>query len=273
MLKKRLFNLYKKINLFGGDVTAELGMIYDYLGISTIKELKEGLTQKEEQNILAIVEKRVRNGMPLQQILGFGYFMNEKFKVNSATLIPRPETEILVKECSKLIKKKAKVLDIGTGSGCIAIEIAKLTGAMVDGVDISENALKIAIENSNFHKINNLCKFFISDLFSNVNQKYDFIVSNPPYIPMSQKRELDSVVADFEPKTALFTHDLLGIEYYIKIIKEIDTFLNKNGYLAFELGINQGKHVSEMLENKGFKDIKTFKDLDGIERVIIGKYF
>ena len=197
--------------------------------------------------------------------------MGERFLVNENVLIPRPETEILVKECSKLISKDSKVLDIGTGTGCIAIEISKLTGAEVDAVDISEHAVELAKKNAQKHNVN--CNFYVSDLFCNVKNKYDLIVSNPPYIPISQKDTLSLTVKNFEPDIALFTKDEFGTEFYEKIIKSSVTFLNNGGYLAFELGISQFGHVEKLLKQQDFSNIKFFKDLDNIERVTIAQHF
>ena len=207
--------------------------------------------------------------MPLQYILGFGYFMGEKYFVGKSTLIPRPETEILVRECAKLVGSISKVLDIGTGSGCIAIGISKLTGAEVDGIDISEGALNIARKNAEIHNVK--CNFFYSDLFSAVREKYDLIVSNPPYIPVKEIENIENIVKNFEPHAALFVNDEFGIEFYEKITENSFTFLNKNGYLCFEVGINQSQKISEILQKKGFTDVKIIKDFDNTERVIIAK--
>ena len=154
--------------------------------------------------------------MPLQHIVGFGYFMGEKFFVNKHTLIPRPETEILVQECLKLIKPGAKILDVGTGTACIAIEISKNVEVMVDAVDISEKVLEIAKENAKLHNAN--CNFIQSDLFSNIKGKYDFIISNPPYIPIKDIENISDTVKNYEPNSSLFTKDELWIEFYLEFV-------------------------------------------------------
>lgn len=271
MFKKEIFKKYKELGLTNNDISAELSMIYDYLEINPVNEFKSGLSQAEIEKIIKIVNKRCHTQKPLQQILGFGYFMGEKFFVNNNTLIPRPETEILVKHCANLISKNSKVLDIGTGTGCIAIELNKLTNAECDAVDISKKALSVAKKNNKYH--NTACRFFYSDLFSNVKKKYDLIVSNPPYIPKNAVSSVNTDVLRFEPHLALFTNDSFGIEFYKRIINDSFTFLNNNGYLAFELGINQYSLVKEYLEEKGFLNIQIFKDLDNIERIIISKKF
>ncbi len=267
--KQIFFDEYKKLGIPRNEVTAEFNMILDYLKIDPLKEIKEGFLESEKTNILKIAKKRAETNIPLQYITGFAYFMGDKFLVNENTLIPRPETEILVRECIKYINSNDKILDIGTGTGCIAVEIEKLTNADVDGIDISSNALKIAKKNADIHNVN--INFFQSDLFSNVKKKYDFIISNPPYIPIKEKFNLESNVRDFEPHDALFANDDLGIQFYEKIIEDSLTFLNKNGRLGFELGINQSEPVKAILVNKGFSDIEIIKDFDNIERVIISK--
>ena len=269
MLKKEIFNLYQKLGSPPNEAAAEFNMILDYLNIPRFKEITYGFSAKEEKDILKIVRERIKTQKPLQQIVGFGYFMGEKFFVDENTLIPRPETEILVNECTKLINKNHSFLDIGTGTGCIAIELNKFTGAKADAIDISEKALEIAKKNNILHKTN--CNFIKSDLFSNINKKYDLIVSNPPYIPQNAINTVDKQVFEFEPHDALFTKDEYGTEFYEKIIEQALTFLNKNGYLAFEIGINQFERIEKMLKNQSFSDIKIIKDLDNIERVIISK--
>lgn len=225
-----------------------------------------------------IAKKRVTSKAPIQHILGYSYFMGEKYIVNKNVLIPRDETEILVLKCFELLQNKTEkihILDIGLGSGCISCALAKkLKDKNIEilGVDISLEALEIAIENIN--KLDLVRKVIIrkSDLFSKIRdiEKFDLIVSNPPYIPKKEENNLQKEVRDFEPKEALYAADEDGIEFYKKIIATAPNFLKKEGYLAFELGIEQYKKVQELME-KDFKDIKIYKDLAGIERVITGK--
>lgn len=225
-----------------------------------------------------IAKKRAASKAPIQHILGYSYFMGEKYIVNKNVLIPRDETEILVLKCFELLQNKTEkihILDIGLGSGCISCALAKkLKDKDIEilGVDISLEALEIAIENIN--KLDLVRKVIIrkSDLFSKIRdiEKFDLIVSNPPYIPKKEENNLQKEVRDFEPKEALYAADEDGIEFYKKIIATAPNFLKKEGYLAFELGIEQYKKVQELME-KDFKDIKIYKDLAGIERVITGK--
>ena len=225
-----------------------------------------------------IAKKRATSKAPIQHILGYSYFMGEKYIVNKNVLIPRDETEILVSKCFELLQNKTEkihILDIGLGSGCISCALAKkLKDKDIEilGVDISLEALEVAIENIN--KLDLVRKVIIrkSDLFSKIRdiEKFDLIVSNPPYIPKKEENNLQKEVRDFEPKEALYAADEDGIEFYKKIIATAPNFLKKEGYLAFELGIEQYKKVQELME-KDFEDIKIYKDLAGIERVITGK--
>ncbi len=225
-----------------------------------------------------IAKKRATSKAPIQHILGYSYFMGEKYIVNKNVLIPRDETEILVLKCFELLQNKTEkihILDIGLGSGCISCALAKkLKDKDIEilGVDISLEALEVAIENIN--KLDLVRKVIIrkSDLFSKIRdiEKFDLIVSNPPYIPKKEENNLQKEVRDFEPKEALYAADEDGIEFYKKIIATAPNFLKKEGYLAFELGIEQYKKVQELME-KDFEDIKIYKDLAGIERVITGK--
>lgn len=221
---------------------------------------------------------RAKTRKPIQHIIGSAYFMGEDFIVNEKVLIPRDETEILVRKAVGIINKNKfkKVLDIGTGSGCIACMISKLAEVQVIGVDISTDALQIALDNSSKLGLFNRAIFRKSDIFSNIrieglgSEKYDLIVSNPPYIPISEKANLQKEV-EFDPESALFAYDEKGIEFYDKITKSAHEFLNDNGYLMFELGIGQADLVKSLMEENNFKNIQIEKDLAGIERVIWGK--
>ena len=200
--------------------------------------------------------------------------MGQKFEVNESTLIPRPETELLVRKAVEIIKDNnyKQILDIGTGSGCIACMIAKLTKAQVLGTDISNEALKICLNNAMHLDLMNKALFRKSDIFAKIRpeEKFDLIVSNPPYIPPQEKENLQIEVKEFEPPTALFTQDSQGIEFYEKILKNAKEFLNDGGHILFEIGINQACLVKELMEKYNFKNIEIYKDVTGIERVIKG---
>ena len=220
------------------------------------------------------VQERIKTGLPIQYIMGFAYFMNEKFLVNKHVLIPRDDTEILVTKAIELIlKSKAKkVLDIGTGSGCIACIIARDTQAEVLGLDISNEALSVALENANRLSVNKRTTFRQSDLFANINkdEKFDVIVSNPPYIPISDKSTLQKEVL-FEPEQALFTNDEKGLTFYQKIIENAPNFLNNKGLILFEVGIGQSEDVKTLLLKNNFRNVKIEKDVSGTDRVVIAQ--
>ncbi len=241
-----------------------------------LSDIDLALNEEFEENDIVIerAKFRAKKRIPIQHIIGTAYFMGEYFIVNEHVLIPRDETEILVRESVGIIHQNEfeKVLDIGTGSGCIACMIAKLTDTQVLGVDVSIDALQVAIENSSRLKLFNKAIFRKSDIFSNVKQdeKFDMIISNPPYIPISEKKRLQAEVG-FEPDLALFAKDIDGVEFYEKITTKASEFLNEGGYLMFELGINQADAVRTLMTKSGFENIEIEKDLAGIERVIFGK--
>ena len=163
-------------------------------------------------------------------------------------------------------------LDVGTGTGCIACMIAKLTGCQVIGLDISNEALNTALDNASRLNLFNKAIFRKSDIFSNVKpgESFDIIVSNPPYIPPCEKNNIQPEVK-FDPEKALFTEDAKGLEFYEKITKNAPQILNKGGYLLFELGIGQYQDVKKMMETAGFSEIEIIKDLADIDRVIWGR--
>ena len=218
----------------------------------------------EYENIL---NKRTEH-VPLQYITGEQEFMGIPFRVNEAVLIPRQDTETLVGEALKVVCPGMKVLDLCTGSGCILISIAK---NVVDiegfGYDISKQAINVAKENA---KLNNVSVTFErSDLFENINETFDVIVSNPPYIPTEVIGGLMPEVAVYEPMQALDGKED-GLYFYRKIIAVAAEYLNPEGTLLFEIGHDQGEAVSSMMKEAGYKDVRVVKDLAGNDRVVIG---
>lgn len=228
------------------------------------------------EKIIELANKRALDKIPIQHLIGYSYFMGEKYKVNKNVLIPRDETELLVKKAYELIKNKndkIDILDIGTGSGCISCALAKkLYDKKIEilGVDISTDAIITALENVNSLNLERKVILRKSDIYSKIRgiEKFDLIVSNPPYIPINIKDTLQYEVKNFEPDKALFAPDDKGLEYYIKIIKDAPKYLKENGSIAFETGINQADEIKEILKNYNFKNIEIIKDLQGIERVI-----
>ena len=258
------------------EANIEVKMLIEHFAGFGIEDIIMGKKLDEEK--LQIVEQKAKlrasTRQPIQYIIGQADFMGEKFIVNPSVLIPRDETEILVRKTVEIIKENhfKTVLDVGTGSGCIACMVAKLTNATVIGADISFDAIETAFKNMENLKLFNRALFRKSDLFSMIreDEKFDVIVSNPPYIPSSMKKNIQKEVR-FEPETALYTKDEKGLEFYEKIIKDAPKFLNENGYLLFELGINESLEVAQIMKNTGFKNIQIVKDLANIDRVILGQ--
>lgn len=253
----------------------EVKLLIEHFANYTVADLIMGkkLTDKMLEIVFEKAKLRASTHQPIQYIIGQADFMGEKFLVNPSVLIPRDETEILVRKATDIIKdnKLKNVLDLCTGSGCIACMIAKNTGATVIGSDISLEALETAISNMEKLKLHNRALFRKSDLFSKIRQdeKFDMIVSNPPYIPSKMRKTIQKEVT-FEPEIALYTNDENGLEFYEKIAKEAPKYLNKGGYLMFELGIDESLAVAQIMKDNGFLNIKLIKDLAGIDRVIFG---
>ncbi len=282
-------NITKKIEnilLEGGieEYKKEAQIIIQELLVMSLEDimLQKEINKDDEKKAVDFAIHRAKTKEPLQYMLGYWYFMGERYKVNKNVLIPRDETEILVNCAYDLIKNiqgKINVLDIGVGSGIIACALAKQLLKIKEkegedeieilGVDISLEALEVALENVN--KLDLVRKVILrkSDLLSKIRdcEKFDLIVSNPPYIPKKEKNNLQIEVLK-EPELALFTSDDEGIENYIKIIKGSKNYLKEGGFLAFELGINQAQKVKEIFKDEGYKNIEIKKDLSGIERVI-----
>lgn len=236
----------------------------EYLIINYDKEIS-----KKQETIYKQYIKNLLEGEPIQYILGKQEFMGIEFAVNKDVLIPQPDTEILVEEVIKLLKqyKKPKILDLCTGSGAIAISISeKVSEAQIYASDISEKALAIARINDRSKKI----KFILSDLFNNIEDKFDIIVSNPPYIKTHEIEKLSKEVQN-EPILAL-DGGIDGLEFYRKIIGQASKYIKKNGYLCLEIGEKQKKQVKDIINNeKKYADIKEYKDLNKNDRVIICK--
>ena len=208
--------------------------------------------------------------IPLQHITGVQEFMGLTFHVNEHVLIPRQDTEVLVESVLHIMEPGMNILDMCTGSGCILISLLKLgansTGV---GVDISKKALDVAKENA--EKMGVDAKFLQSDLFSEVDGRYDVIVSNPPYIRTEVIEELAEEVKFHDPCLALDGKED-GLFFYRNIVKESPNYLKVNGKLYFEIGYDQGEAVRTLMEEAGFREVTVKKDLAGLDRVVFGVY-
>jgi len=227
----------------------------------------------------AVLRRRIR-GEPLQYILGESEFMGLKFKVNESVLIPRPETEILVEAALEIAAEgrengqPIRILELGTGSGCIAVSLAKLLpGSDITATDISAEAIGVAIENASRNNVAEKIYFLQGDLFDTnglVDSVFDMVVSNPPYVSTDEIEGLQPEVR-FEPKIAL-DGGRNGLGFYRAIARDSAVFLKKNGLLILEIGFAQKDAVKDILEGSGnFTTIKVIKDYGGIDRVIIAK--
>ena len=229
---------------------------------------------KEEISIWDSILEKLINQIPIQYIIGKTHFYGLEFMVNENVLIPRPETEELVdwivKLNTKLSKNKnLKILDIGTGSGCIAISLAKnITNSEVFAVDVSEKALVIAEKNAILNQVQvTLLPKNILEI-TTLNQKFDIIVSNPPYVRNLEKAEIKPNVLDNEPHLALFVSDNDPLIFYKKIAELATANLNPNGQLFFEINQYLGKETQDLLKSIGLKNIELRKDIYGNDRMI-----
>lgn len=230
-------------------------------------EPEKSVSEEQAQKYFNAVSVRVKH-IPLQHITGYQQFMDLEFVVNKDVLIPRPETELLVEQVVSYIKDNdVKVLDMCTGSGCIAVSVDRMcANADVTAVDISEKALKVAGENNIRNE--GRVTFVQSDLFENIHETYDIIVSNPPYIPTSDIETLMEEVREHEPRLAL-DGSTDGLKFYREICTNAVNYLNENGKIFLEIGYDQGRTVPELLRENGFTDIQVLKDLSGNDRMVI----
>lgn len=229
--------------------------------------MDEELMKEQESAYRACIHKRAQR-VPLQHITGKAYFMGLEFQVNEHVLVPRFDTEVLVEEVLKHIKGGEHILDMCTGSGCILLSILHERPACTGvGADISENALKVARQNAELLKLS--ADFICTNLFEQIVQKYDIIVSNPPYIRTSVIATLEDEVKKHEPMLAL---DGLedGLHFYRNIISKAADYLKDEGLLCFEIGHDQGLQVLELMQEAGYQKVRIIKDLSGLDRVVLG---
>lgn len=229
---------------------------------------EESVLPEQEMRYLELLEKRCTH-IPLQYLTGEQEFMGLPFKVTPDVLIPRQDTEVLVEEALKYLKPGQKVLDMCTGSGCIAISLKSFVPeAEVTGADISREALAVAEENSKKNQLP--VRFIHSDLFAGISDNYDMIVSNPPYIPTAVIETLMPEVREHEPMQALDgTED--GLYFYDKITRDSVSFLKEGGMLIYEIGHDQGAAVSGMMMQAGYEEVRIVQDLAGLDRVVVGR--
>ena len=255
------------------DVETLLQKVLNVDRLYILLNLDKDLSEDEEKTFNKFIEERLNN-RPIAYIVGNREFMGLDFYVQEGVLIPRPDTEVLVEEVIEIAKDKGQIeiLDIGAGSGAITVSLAKyLENAKLTSVDISEIALEIAKKNAISNNVEDRINFVKSDLFSslNKNQKFDIIVSNPPYIKREVIDTLDKQVKDFEPYNAL-EGGIDGLDFYRAITTQAKDYLKEGGVLAYEVGHDQSEDVSKLMEMDGYTNIYTLKDLQQIDRVVIG---
>lgn len=256
------------------DVNLDAWLLLEYVsGISRswyFVHEDEEISENDIEEYQILIEQRGKH-IPLQQLTKEAYFYGMKFFVNENVLIPRQDTEVLVEQVLSLSKGKEniKLLDMCTGSGCILLALlANLKQASGTGVDLSEKALEVAQRNGKELGIE--VSWVQSDLFDKVSGSYDIIVSNPPYIETSVIEGLMDEVKLYEPRMALDgTED--GLFFYREITMQAGKYLKNNGILAFEIGYNQGKAVSEFMKENGYKEVQVLQDLAGLDRVVTGR--
>ena len=234
-------------------------------------KLVRSVSEKDYREIMSVTERRAK-GEPLSSIFGFVDFYGLRIDINKKVLSPRAETEILVDEALKLIKdgKRKEVCDLCTGSGAIAIAIAKNANVKVTAIDISKPALATAESNAKKHNVK--IDFVESDLFEHLkkSRKFDIIVSNPPYIESEEIDKLDDEVKKYDPRIAL-DGGADGLDFYRRITEQARKRLNSNGVLMFELGVGQAQAVRKILKDNGFTETRVVKDYEKKERIIYGK--
>ena len=230
----------------------------------------EQLSQENEEKYFSLIEKHIKEDVPLSHLVGFEYFYDRKFKVTKDVLSPRMETEELIYRVVEYVKStkknNLKILDLCTGSGIIAITLKKeLSQFSIDVVasDISEEAIKVAKENTQSHDAT--IKFIQSDIFDNIADKFDIIVSNPPYIDRKDEVTMQDNVLKYDPHLALFAEEE-GMYFYRKIIEQANDYLNENGVIFFEIGYDQKDKIIKLADLNGYS-AEVYKDINGRDRM------
>ena len=232
--------------------------------------LSKQLSKEEEDKYFSLIEKHVKEDVPLSHLAGFEYFYDRKFKVTKDVLSPRMETEELIYKVIEYVKmsnkNNLKILDLCTGSGIIAITLKKeLSQFSIDVVasDISEEAIKVAKENAQSHDAT--IKFIQSDIFNNIADKFDIIVSNPPYIDRKDEVTMQDNVLKYDPHLALFAEEE-GMYFYRKIIEQAKDYLNENGVMFFEIGYDQKDKIIKLADMNGYS-AEVYRDINGRDRM------
>ena len=234
--------------------------------------ISEQLSKEKEELYFSLIDKHIEKNVPLSHLAGFEYFYDRKFKVTKDVLSPRMETEELIYKVIEYIKSinknNIKILDLCTGSGIIGITLRKeleFKPLEVVASDISEEALKVAKENAIMNEAE--VKFIQSDIFENINEKFDIIVSNPPYIAYNDKITMEDNVLNYDPHLALFAEED-GMYFYREIVENAKEYLEEDGIVFFEIGYDQREKILKLANDNGFK-AEVYKDINGRDRMAI----
>jgi len=250
----------------------------DFQRIQLYLHFDKPLKSEELKQFRTLYERRLKRE-PVQYIIGSTSFMGLNFIVDSRVLIPRPETETLIEQAMLLCQNypsdaPIQVLEVGTGSGNIAVSIAKyIKHAQITAIDISKEALIIAEKNARLHSVDSQIQFSLIDVFDRTEElfrkRFDLLVSNPPYVPKDEWEQLQTEVRDFEPSVAL-TDGKDGFKFYHRLIGIIPDILNPGGSIMLEVGFNQADKVAREMKNVGIDQLQITNDLQGIPRVVSG---
>lgn len=255
-------------------------LLEDVFGLPEIEIRSEKHTQisEEQLDILKQSLNQLKTGKPIQLITGLAYFYGDKYYTSPHVLIPRPETEELVDKILSDIdnkqRSKLKIIDIGTGSGCIAISLKKrLPNSTVYALDVSKEALLTAKKNAGKHTVD--IHFIQADILEWAgifqNQHFDIIVSNPPYIQQGEKKEMEKNVLNYEPHLALFVPDESPLLFYDAIADFAQSHLSPEGKIYFEINQRLGQEVLSLLKTKNFSSLDLLQDINGADRIVLAK--
>lgn len=232
--------------------------------------MSEQMSKENEEKYFSLIEKHIKEDVPLSHLVGFEYFYDRKFKVTKDVLSPRMETEELIYKVIEYVKannkNNLKILDLCTGSGIIAITLKKeLDEILIDVVasDISEEAIEVAKENAQYHDTD--VRFIQSDIFNNIDDKFDIIVSNPPYIDRKDEVTMKENVLKYDPHLALFAEEE-GMYFYRKIIEQAKDYLKENGVMFFEIGYDQKDKIIKLSKKNGYL-AQVYKDINNRDRM------
>ena len=262
--------------IYGSDESDALIMILleHYFSIDRVKIAMDPELRLSESEMLTLhfAVKELLKNKPVQYVLGETEFCGMRFLVNENVLIPRPETEELVNQLVSCSVSQSAVLDIGTGSGCIAISLAKLLkDSVVTAVDVSEKALEVAKKNAEANGVN--VQFVLDDILNPQNpelveNQYDIVVSNPPYVCENEKSEMRANVLDYEPSSALFVSDNDPLIFYRKILEFTQKALKPDGEVWFEINEKFGTEMKDLCLEKGYKNVEIIKDFRERDRIL-----